>query len=211
MVKKLEQSQRETNHKIKMIRQQQRRMADKLSDKVDVVDFASVPDEGDGKSANDIREELDSLAEKVNEEHKRLESLLSGCGRGRGKSPEFEFAARSILATGCSARAAKDNLLVGARLFLPQDKYDKFESEVPGERWFRAQRKGLGYEAWLHSMIRLAKCESVLQWGLMKPGWLLIFSLVDVMEPVPGGRWDAALAAERSAWRQANGLASGPS
>lgn len=165
MVKKLEQSQRETNHKIKMIRQQQRRMADKLSDKVDVVDFASVPDEGDGKSANDIREELDSLAEKVNEEHKRLQSLLNGCGRGRGKSPEFEFAARSILATGCSARAAKDNLLVGARLFLPQDKYDKFESEVPGERWFRAQRKGLGYEAWLHSMIRLAKCESVLQWG----------------------------------------------
>ena len=81
MVKKLEQSQRETNHKMKMIRQQQRRMADKSSDKVDVVDFASVPDEGDGKSANDIREELDSLADKVNEEHKRLESLLSGCGR----------------------------------------------------------------------------------------------------------------------------------
>ena len=99
-----------------MIRQQQHRMADKSSDKVDVVDFASVPDEGDGKSANDIRKELDSLAGKVNEEHKRLESLLSGCGRGRGKSPQFEFAARSILATGCSARAAKYNLLVGARL-----------------------------------------------------------------------------------------------
>jgi hypothetical protein len=27
---------------------------------------------------------------------------------------------------------------------------------------------------------------------------------------VPGGRWDVALAAERSAWRQANGLALGP-
>ncbi len=165
MVKKLEQSQRETNHKIKRIRQQHRQMSDKLSNKVDVVDFASVPDEGDGKSANDIREELALLAEKVKEEHNRLESLLSGCGRGRGKSAEFEFAARPILATGCSARAAKDNLLVGAKLFLPPDKYDKFESEVPGERWFRAQRKGLGYEAWLHSMIRLAKCESVLQWG----------------------------------------------
>ena len=62
----MEQSQRETNHKIKMIRQQQRRMADKSADKVDVVDFASVPDEGDGKSANDIRKELDSLADKVN-------------------------------------------------------------------------------------------------------------------------------------------------
>jgi hypothetical protein len=29
-------------------------------------------------------------------------------------------------------------------------------------------------------------------------------------EPEPGGRWDVALAAERSAWRQANGLVSGP-
>ncbi len=163
MIKKLKQSHREANHKIKMIRQQHRRMSEKLSDKVDVVDFASVPDEGDGKSANDIREELALLAEKVKEEHKRLESLLSGCGRDGGKSAEFEFAARSILATGCSARATKDNLLVGARLFLPPEKYDKFESEVPGERWFRAQRKGIGYEAWLHSMIRLAKCESVLQ------------------------------------------------
>ena len=178
MVKKLEQSQRETNHKIKMIRQQQRRMADKSAYKVDVVDIASVPDEGDGKSANDIRKELDSLADKVKEEHKRLESLLSGCGRGRGKSPQFEFAARSILATGCSARAAKDNLLVGARLFLPQEKYDKFESEVPGERWFRAQRKGLGYEAWLHSMIRLAKCESVLQWGFDETRLVCEFFLI---------------------------------
>jgi hypothetical protein len=91
--------------------------------------------------------------------------LLTGCGRGRGKSPEFEFAARTILATGCSARAAKDNLLVGARLFLPPDKYDIFQHEVPGERWFRQQRKGLGYEAWVHSMIRVAKCDSILQWG----------------------------------------------
>ncbi len=147
----------------KMIRQQHRRMSDKLSDKVDVVDYSSVPDEDDGKTANDIRAELALLEEKKREEHKRLAS-----GRGGGKSPDFEFAARAIWATGCSARAAKDNLLVGARLFLPQDKYDKFESEVPGERWFRAQRKGLGYEAWLHSMIRFAKCESVLQWGFDK-------------------------------------------
>ena len=44
-------------------------------------------------------------------------------------------------------------------------KYDEFEDLVPGERWFRDQRKGLGYEAWLHSMIRIAKCDSILQWG----------------------------------------------
>ncbi len=78
---------------------------------------------------------------------------------------EFEFAARTVLATGCSARAAKDNLLVGARLFLPPDKYEKLENDVPGERWFRDQRKGLCYEAYLHSMIRSAKCDSILQWG----------------------------------------------
>ncbi len=132
MVQKLEQSHREANHKIKMIRQQHRRMSNKLSDKDYIVDISSVPDEGDGKSANDIRAELAMLVEKMEKEHKRLECLLSGCGRGGGKSAEFEFAARSILATGCSARAAKDNLLVGARLFLPPEKYDKFESEVPG-------------------------------------------------------------------------------
>ena len=125
-------------------------MSEKVSEKVDIVDISSVPDEADGKSANDIRGELAMLVEKLEREDKRLQCLLSGCGRGRGKSVEFEFAARSILATGCSARAAKDNLLVGARLFLPPEKYEKFASEVPGERWFRAQRKGLGYEAWLH-------------------------------------------------------------
>ena len=145
-------------------------MSEKVSEKVDIVDMSSVSDEDDGKSANDIRGELGILVEKLEREDKRLQCLLSGCGRGRGKSVEFEFAARSILATGCSARAAKDNLLVGARLFLPPEKYVNFESEVPGERWFRAQRKGLGYEAWLHSMIRLSLCTSVLQWGLMKPG-----------------------------------------
>jgi hypothetical protein len=71
-------------------------MSDKLSDKVDIVDISSVPDEGDGKSANDIRAELVLLVNKVEKEHKRLECLLSGCGRGGGKSAEFEFAERSI-------------------------------------------------------------------------------------------------------------------
>ena len=99
-------------------------MSEKVSEKVDIVDISSVPDEADGKSANDIRGELGILVEKLEREDKRLQCLLSGCGRGRGKSVEFEFAARSILATGCSARAAKDNLLVGARLFLPPEKYE---------------------------------------------------------------------------------------
>ena len=140
-------------------------MSQKVLDKKEVVDFSAVPDEEDGKTANEIRAELALQLDKERGERERLAGLLTGCGRGRGKSPELKFAARAILATGCSARAAKDNLLVGARLFLPPNLYDKFVSEVPGERWFRDQRKGLGYKPWLHSMIRVAKCESVLQWG----------------------------------------------
>jgi hypothetical protein len=166
LVKQLEQSHREANHKIKLIRQQHRRMSQKVLDNIEVVDFFAVPDEEDGETANEMRAELALLLDKERGERERLAGLLKGCGRGGGKSPEFEFAARTILTTGCSARATKENLLVGARLFLPPNLYDKFVSEVPGERWFWDQRKGLGYESWLHSMIRVAKCESVLQWGV---------------------------------------------
>ena len=56
-------------------------------------------------------------------------------------------------------------MLVNAKLFLAEDRYIEFEREVPSERWFRYQRKGLGYEAWLYAMLRVAKCEEVLQWG----------------------------------------------
>ena len=94
-----------------------------------------------------------------------MSQLITGTGKGRGKSLEFEFAARTILATGCSARAARDQMLVYAQLFLPRDKFTQFAHEVPSERWLRYQRKGLGYEAWLYSMLRVANCESMLQWG----------------------------------------------
>ncbi len=132
---------------------------------MDVVDWSSVPNEEDEKTMHDLRGQI-ALTENNNRvENERLSALLRGCGRGRGKSLEFKFAARTILATGCSARAARENILVGAKLFLHASKYDEFENEVPGERWFREQRNGLGYEAWLHSMIRKAKCDSILQWG----------------------------------------------
>ncbi len=99
----------------------------------------------------------------------RMSRLITGSGKlkGRGKSLEFEFAARTIVATGCSAREARDQILVTRQLFLPASKFVLFEQEVPTERWrwrwFRYQRKGLGYEAWLYSMVRVAKCESILQ------------------------------------------------
>ncbi len=131
LVAKLELHQREANHKIKMIRQQHRRMSNKEADKVHTVDFSCVPDVDDEKTADDLRVELAVLENVQREENNRLGLLLTGCGRGGGKSPEFEFAARAILATGCSAVAAKDNLLVGARLFLTPNKYETFVHEVP--------------------------------------------------------------------------------
>jgi hypothetical protein len=54
---------------------------------------------------------------------------------------------------------------VAAQLFLNEATFLEFEVEVPNERWFRHQRKGLGYEAWLYAMVRVAKCEEFLQWG----------------------------------------------
>ncbi len=56
-------------------------------------------------------------------------------------------------------------MVVVAQLFLEHNKYLEFETEVPAERWFRSQTKGLGYEARLYAMIRVAKCNAVLQWG----------------------------------------------
>jgi hypothetical protein len=54
-------------------------------------------------------------------------------------------------------------MLVAAQLFLNEENFGEFEVEVPNERWFRHQRKGLGYEAWLYAMMRVAKCDEVLQ------------------------------------------------
>ncbi len=135
----------------------------------------------------DMRAELALLKAQLGVENAWLRRLVYGAGKGRPKSPEFEFAARTILATGkptpqphhsidhnitafsqhlgCSARAARDQILVAAQLFLNEEKFSEFEIEVPNERWFRHQRKGLVYEAWLYAMIRVAKCEEVLQWG----------------------------------------------
>jgi len=155
----------QANHKIKMLQQQLRRAQVSTGVMNVVVDLTEVPCEDDETTYNDVRAELALVMEQQRNEAERLARLIRGTGKGNGKSPEFEFASRTILATGCSARAAKDQILVAANLFLAPDKYIQFEDEVPSERWFRYQRKGLGYEAWLYSMLRVANCDSILQWG----------------------------------------------
>lgn len=162
---KLERNKLDANHKIKMLRQRLRRVPDHMTNSFEGVDFCEIPCEEDGTTLNDVRKKLQLVEDQLRIEDDRLASLFTGTGTGRGKSPQFEFAARTILATGCSARAAKDQILVAAKLFLPPNKYELFEHDVPSERWFRYQRKGLGYEGWVYSMLRVAKCDSILQWG----------------------------------------------
>jgi hypothetical protein len=165
LVGKLELNKSDANHKIKMLRQQLRRVQDSLPTPVGAIDLSEIPCEEDGTTMNDLRRKLKLLEDQQRCEAERLDRLITGSGKGRGKSPQFEFAARTILATGSSARAAKDTILLAAKLFLPPHKYDQFEQDVPSERWFRYQRKGLGYEAWLYSMLRVAACDTILQWG----------------------------------------------
>ena len=101
-----------------MLRQQLRRAELHKGDIVVEVDLSEVPCEEDGTTDNDVRVEIALLLEEKRVETERLSRLIHGSGKGKGKSAEFEFASRTILATGCSARAAKDNMLVAANLFL---------------------------------------------------------------------------------------------
>ncbi len=48
----------------------------------------------------ELREELALLKLKTSKEDERLRRLVHGSGTGRPKSAEFEFASRTILATG---------------------------------------------------------------------------------------------------------------
>ncbi len=98
------------------------------------VDLGELPCEGDGTTDNEVRVELALLQEQVRIEEERMCQLITGKGKGRGKSLEFEFAASTFLATGCSARSARDQMLVSAQLFLPSTKFALFAHEVPNER-----------------------------------------------------------------------------
>ena len=95
--------------------------------------------------------------------------IMQKRGKGRPKSYAFEHQVRTILATGrryptfpllnhcqhiffihcqhifylclgSSARAARDQLLSNAKVFLREEQFAKYESAVPNVRWFQAQR-----------------------------------------------------------------------
>jgi hypothetical protein len=87
-------------------------------------------------------------------------------GKGCPMSVVFEQYVRGILATGCSAKAARGTVAMSAKTFLSPERWKQLEFLVlPLERWFRRQREGLGCEAWLYAMIRVARSQKILQWG----------------------------------------------
>ena len=97
MVEKLKHSTKKAQHTLRIIRQQLQRRNDAPA--FSVVDLSDV--DVDNEEINtDLREELSVLQERQTVEDERMRRLVHGCGTGRPKSPAFEFAARTILATG---------------------------------------------------------------------------------------------------------------
>jgi hypothetical protein len=90
---------------IRILRQKLHRQNDIATFRV--VDLTGLEVE-EGETDVDVRAELKLLKERHYVEDERLRRFVHGSGQGRLKSAEFEFAARTILATGCSAQAAKD-------------------------------------------------------------------------------------------------------
>ncbi len=124
-------------------------------------------------------EDLEALLAEHATQDERAVTDMTATGKGRPKSLAFEHQVRTILASGCSARAALAQVLGSARVYLPPATFAAYELLVPNLRWYvslspllQVQPKhhsigvgSLGNEVWLYAMIELARAEQVLQWG----------------------------------------------
>jgi hypothetical protein len=96
-VDKLQQSKKEANHKLRNLRQKiSRQNVERPSLLYDLTEINGEED----TSVEEIRDELALLKLKTSIEDELLRRLVHGSGTGRPKSAEFEFASRTILATG---------------------------------------------------------------------------------------------------------------
>ena len=97
MVDRLKQYKKEANHKLRNLRQKLSRQNVEVGLKV--VDMSEM--NGDEDIPYEVlSQELASLKMSGSTEDERLRRLVYGTGKGRPKSPQFEFAARTILASG---------------------------------------------------------------------------------------------------------------
>jgi hypothetical protein len=106
----------------------------------------------------------DGLNEFINEGRERI-AIREERGRGKPVNDKFVCHARTLLSTGGSARSTLEQLHLNAAFFLSEKEYALFVADVPSLRWFQYHREGLGLESYLYTLMRIAKCERVLQWG----------------------------------------------
>ena len=106
----------------------------------------------------------DALQDYMQEGRARIEIREVG-GRGKPVTDKFVRHACTLLSTGGSARSALEQLHLNAGFFLSEKEYAMFIGEVPSLRWFQYHREGLGLESYLYTLMRIAKCERILQWG----------------------------------------------
>ncbi len=97
--------------------------------------------------------------------YRPVNEMLASRGQGRPRSGDFERQVRSLLASGCSARAARDQLLQSARAFLRPQSAEAYTNLVPNVRCFQGQREALGNEAWLYGMVEITRANECLQHG----------------------------------------------
>ncbi len=86
-------------------------------------------------------------------------------GKNKGMVQAFEEHARCLMATGATARAVREGLLLNATHFLSEGEVAVYASQVPKLDWFNKQREALGLESYLYTFMRIAGCEKIIQWG----------------------------------------------
>jgi hypothetical protein len=77
----------------------------------------------------------------------------------------FEEHARCLMATGATARAVREGLLLNASHFLSASEALGYCGEVPKLDWFNKQREALGLESYIYTFMRIAGCIKIIQWG----------------------------------------------
>ena len=83
----------------------------------------------------------------------------------KGMQQQFEEHVCCLMATGASARAVREGLILHAAHFLCEAEAAEYSSEIPKLDWFNKQREALGLESYLYTFMRIAGCERVVQWG----------------------------------------------
>jgi hypothetical protein len=121
--------------------------------------------EQDLEKAIEAQYDVEVELQELKKEGRERIAIREEGGRGKPVSDTFVRHARTLLSTGGSARSTLEQLHLNAAFILSEKEYALFMADVPSLRWFQYHREGLGLESYLYTLMRIAKCERVLQWG----------------------------------------------